>query len=319
MVSQAQSGKGFEYAMLLALQDCLGFDNCLIAQSSATSTAEEAFNLLDEELRADHGLACRAASKLLLYFEPNLLQVSLGQLRAKAGLQTDRAGEGGDVRDLLVSIESKNWEIGISAKHNHEALKHPRLSSRIDFGEKWFGLPCSNRYFAKIEPIFRRLEDERRNGLLWSLMVDKTESVYIPLLAVFRDELLALDSTYPGKVASGLVSYLIGHEDFYKIVKLKNTAKVQVFNFNGSLNRRAGTISPAISLDKLKLPGRIVELSFRTDGSEHSDTTLDMICDAGWQLSFRIHNASSRVEPSLKFDINLVGRPNNLETFVVGW
>ena len=34
----------------------------------------------------------------------------------------------------------------------------------------------------------------------------------------------------------------------------------------------------------------------------------------GWQISFRIHNASSRVEPSLKFDINLVSAPHSLFT-----
>lgn len=31
--------------------------------------------------------------------------------------------------------------------------------------------------------------------------------------------------------------------------------------------------------------------------------------DKGWAISFRIHNASSRIEPSLKFDIQLVGIP----------
>jgi len=32
----------------------------------------------------------------------------------------------------------------------------------------------------------------------------------------------------------------------------------------------------------------------------------------GWQISFRIHNASSRIEASLKFDINLVSTPRSL-------
>ena len=31
--------------------------------------------------------------------------------------------------------------------------------------------------------------------------------------------------------------------------------------------------------------------------------------DNGWQFSFRIHNASTFVEPSLKFDIQLIGIP----------
>ena len=39
-----------------------------------------------------------------------------------------------------------------------------------------------------------------------------------------------------------------------------------------------------------------------------------MILDEGWQISFRIHNASLKLETSLKFDINLIGNPPILFT-----
>ena len=42
------------------------------------------------------------------------------------------------------------------------------------------------------------------------------------------------------------------------------------------------------------------------------ETILLVTLDEGWQISFRIHNASSRIEPSLKFDINLVSAPHSL-------
>lgn len=41
---------------------------------------------------------------------------------------------------------------------------------------------------------------------------------------------------------------------------------------------------------------------------------LDNLTNVDWKLSFRIHNASSRIEPSLKFDINLLKAPNSLFT-----
>ena len=37
-----------------------------------------------------------------------------------------------------------------------------------------------------------------------------------------------------------------------------------------------------------------------------------MVCDKGWQLSFRIHSAESLVIPSLKFDVNMVGNPASM-------
>ena len=45
-----------------------------------------------------------------------------------------------------------------------------------------------------------------------------------------------------------------------------------------------------------------------------SYNTLNMILDGGWEISFRIHNASTKVEKSLKFDIKLLGNPPILFT-----
>ena len=40
-----------------------------------------------------------------------------------------------------------------------------------------------------------------------------------------------------------------------------------------------------------------------------STNTVEMFLDNGWQLSFRIHSASTKVEPSLKFDVQFIGMP----------
>jgi hypothetical protein len=39
---------------------------------------------------------------------------------------------------LAIRVLQK-WEIGVSAKNNHNAVKHSRLSSDIDFG-KWLNI-----------------------------------------------------------------------------------------------------------------------------------------------------------------------------------
>lgn len=39
------------------------------------------------------------------------------------------------------------------------------------------------------------------------------------------------------------------------------------------------------------------------DFKKKLSTTLELIMDSVWQISFGIHNASSKVEPSLKFDV----------------
>ena len=47
------------------------------------------------------------------------------------------------------SKEILNWEIGLNIKHNHDAVKHSRLSHKIDFGAEWFEKPCSQNYWQK--------------------------------------------------------------------------------------------------------------------------------------------------------------------------
>ena len=52
----------------------------------------------------------------------------------------------------------------MSIKHNHEAVKHSRLSHGLDFGNEWFGIPCSKEYWNAVKPIFDRLKSEKAKG-----------------------------------------------------------------------------------------------------------------------------------------------------------
>ena len=71
------------------------------------------------------------------------------------------------------------------------------------------------------------------------------------------------------------------------------------------LNKSYEGVKPRFQTPKLNLPTRIVEFKMKAD----SDNTLNMILDGGWEISFRIHNASTKVEQSLKFDVKLLGNP----------
>ena len=114
----------------------------------------------------------------------------------------------------------------------------------------------------------------------------------------------------PNIIAENLVQYLIGNEDFYKVIKGKKKVEIQVYNLSGTLNLPFETVKPKARIPKLKLLSRLIEIVYQ----DNSTTTLLVSLNEGWQISFRIHNASSRVEPSLKFDINLVSAPHTLFT-----
>lgn len=56
------------------------------------------------------------------------------------------------------------------------------------------------------------------------------------------------------------------------------------------------------------MPKDIIQFSLKPGKKNTAILTLDEGC----QISFRIHNARSKLEPSLKFDVRLVGNPQQL-------
>ena len=63
------------------------------------------------------------------------------------------------------------------------------------------------------------------------------------------------------------------------------------------------------------LPTRIVNFEFR----QGNKNTLELYLDRGWQFSFKIHNAATKVETSLKFDIEIIGIPTTIISIDCKW
>lgn len=114
-----------------------------------------------------------------------------------------------------------------------------------------------------------------------------------------------------------MIEYLIGIEDYYKIVSKdsKRLTMIHTFNMHDTLNKPARNKVSAITVPIVKLPTRLVALEFKPN----SDNTVEMYLDNGWQLSFRIHNASTKVEPSLKFDVQFISMPMEVLNIECRW
>jgi hypothetical protein len=92
------------------------------------------------------------------------------------------------------------------------------------------------------------------------------------------------------------------------VIKVKNSIEIHAYNLKGMLNLPFKNIQPKYKTPKIPLPTKIMNVGFKTD----SNTTAIVTMNNDWVLSFRIHNASSRVESSLKFDISLLKSPKKL-------
>jgi len=312
VASQTVNGKAFEYGLLKEFYERLKAVTAIsIVENEPYKTALKCFLSFNEKEQSHYSLVASFAVNFLYDIEPRLSNGISNRDILQLEIVSDREGQTGDVRDVLAIRSLQKWEIGISAKNNHRAVKHSRLSNDIDFGEKWLGIPCSTSYFKEVKPVFDNLGKLRTASKAtqkWDTLGDYHTSVYVPILDAFKKELLRLDAENTGTVAERLVEYLIGSKDFYKVIKGSNKVEIQAYNLHGTLNLPFEAVKPKAKVPKLKLPSRLIEVVYQ----ENSKTTLLVTLNEGWQISFRIHNASSRIEPSLKFDINLVSAPHSL-------
>lgn len=211
----------------------------------------------------------------------------------------------------------KGWNIGLSCKHNHEAVKHSRLSRTINFGKEWLGFPVSQKYHDEINPIFDELDELKIKKARWAGIDKKDERFYKPLLNAFLSELNDLYNLHSDEVPVNLLRYLLGRNDFYKVIThtKDKTTEVKPFNMYGTLGLSTKLQKTQYKISELKMPSQILSMAFK----KNSSNTILIHCDNGWALSLRIHNASDFVEPSLKFDIQLVGVPVNMGTRIESW
>ena len=323
-LSNTEYGKAYEYACLIAIREHLAGKtdgDITIQESDALQTAKTAFDKVKKEGLSDKLVkAANAAARVIIRLEP---QLEYGNGSLNLVIQTDAQGIAGDVRDVVCVRRANGWEIGISCKHNHHAVKHSRLSATIDFGQEWVGVPCSQLYFDAVVPLFNELRDMRANAVengeplpLWNDIPDKAERYYVPVLNAFLAELKRLADNNPD-VPSKLIEYLLGRYDFYKVITddRHKTTRVEAINIAGNLNKSANGHRSIVDVAKLKLPTRFYHMGFVPD----SNNKLEIVCDEGWTLTMRIHNASSKIEPSLKFDVQLVSLPSSIHAQVEPW
>ncbi|GAA9911064.1 hypothetical protein VN0834_12750 [Helicobacter pylori] len=309
-------GRAYEYAWYLALEQKLSvFKKVIVDKQNGFNAANRAYESLEKSLQERYLESAKQGVLLLLDCEPLLSEViGSSQNEITLSLQKDKLGEIGDVRDILIYFD--RFCIGLSIKHNHDALKHSRLSKDLDFGEKWLGVGVSQNYKDTIKPLFERLENAKKEGMLWRDFPNKEQEIYAPLLQAFKKEVLRIDENKKNKVPQKMVEYLLGKYDFYKAILLEREqkTKLEAYHFNNTLNRSVKN-KPKRIIPLSKLPTRMIYFDFKPK----SFNTLELVLDEGWSFSLRIHNASSRVEPSLKFDIKLLSKPESVAVFIVGF
>jgi hypothetical protein len=292
--SQVDNGKAFEYTIAQALSEALDLP---IIESPEFQNTKKCFEKVNPKLQERFPIASTLAIQHIVEKESHSLA-----LKNPEGIwvASDAIGQKGDVRDVVV--QCRESDIGISCKTNHGDFKHSRLSGSANFVKKWGLDPegCSQEYWDVVKPLFAELKEIRKDSganALWSEQKDVPNRFYWKVLDAFEAELLRL--TAPGapraaEVTKSLISYIIGSHDFYKVISRPDQVEIQGFNLNGTL-----------SIPRTRYPEHVIGID-RLDGGQYSKTVR---FNRGFTFNFRIHSASSRVEPSLKFAVSAISLP----------
>ncbi len=308
-------GRAYEYICIMTLcEEIQKVRPAIVVINSALAANKSAWDSMSPSFQQLLLESARATTATIFDMEPMILEKGEDMLSLK--FQTDKEGKEGDVRDIVISRQKVQWEIGLSIKHNHFAAKHSRLSKNLDFGAKWFGIPCSTTYWEEIKPIFDYLTEKKIVSEEWKKIPSKALKIYIPLLQAFMDEIIR-SNKLNADVPKRLVEYLLGEFDFYKVISIdkKRITQIQSYNLHGTLNQATKNTKPKIQIPVVCLPTRIVSFDFKPN----STNTVELYMDSGWQFNFRIHSAATYVEPSLKFDVQIVGMPTAIISINCSW
>ena len=181
-------GRAYEYICIETLNTEINkHRKSIIEDSSTYEIAKECWNIIDKETKETFEQSALTAVYSIFDLEPMITEKDDDCLVLK--MQKDQEGKIGDVRDIIIIRNEEKWEIGLSIKHNHFAVKHSRLGPKLDFGERWYGIKCSNDYWNDIAPIFELINSKKEQGLKWSDLENKDKDVYIPLLNAFMNEI----------------------------------------------------------------------------------------------------------------------------------
>ncbi|MDY0319091.1 MAG: HaeIII family restriction endonuclease [Candidatus Cloacimonadaceae bacterium] len=195
-ISSNHNGRAFEFITLKQFErEISKFRSVLIDEGGGYAASAKSSEMITNELRLKLEKSAEIAVEIVLSLEPLILIQNTDRVVLK--ILTDEAGKQGDVRDIVIEQPDIEWVIGLSLKHNHKAVKHSRLSKGLDFGKMWYGIPCSQNYWNDIKPVFDKLETLAQNKTEWKGIKDKSDSVYLPLLIAFMDEIMRAKARHP--------------------------------------------------------------------------------------------------------------------------
>ena len=219
----------------------------------------------------------------------------------------DRKLERDSFGEIMLERPDLDWRFAISVKSDARILSALPVADREldmnkdeirnsfnaidDFGDRIFGIPCSNDYFDDMNEILLNIAPRDHEN--WSELVKDENFVYgkliTPMLKTMGREFPRIFKFHP-EAPQKLYDYFYGQMDYYfikPIDELKVT-RIGCVNARGYLGRMPNNRN--LKTPKTAFPSELLDVRMATGKyGEVSRDTLQLVFDGGWALCITIY------------------------------
>lgn len=214
----------------------------------------------------------------------------------------DRKLERDSFGEILLERPDLDWRISLSVKSDARILSALPVADREldmdkdviknsfngidDFGDRIFGIPCSNDYFDDVNEILMNIAP--RDSENWAELIKDDKFIYgsliTPMLKAIGREFPRIFKAHP-EAGQKLFDYFYGKIDYYFIKSIEEleVTRIGCVNARGGLGRMPDNTN--LLTPKTGFPKELLEVRFATGKyGEVSRDTLQLNFDGGWAL-----------------------------------
>ena len=216
-------------------------------------------------------------------------------------LEKDSFGE------ILIERPEMDWHISISVKSDANVLSSMKVADRSaqtradnfvsrfneidDFGERIFGVPCSNDYFMDMNEVLTAFEPYDKET--WMELLNEDDFLYGkligPMLRALGSEIPRICANHP-EAPQKMFEFFYGKYDYYffkPIPELKLT-RIGSVNAHGGLGCMPNNTNHTIQ--QVKYPTQLLDVRLATGKyGEICKDTIQFAFDGGWSLCIRLY------------------------------
>lgn len=262
------------------------------------------FYQLWEETDEEKELAYRKAApamECIVSHEPYIFETAGEPLCIRLNY-LDRMLERDSFGEIMLERPDLDWRIAISVKSDARILSALPVADRElemdkdeiknsfneidDFGDRVFGIPCSNEYFDDLNEILLNIAP--RDNENWAELIKDENFVYgkiiTPMLKAIGREFPRILKFHP-EAPQKLFDYFYGKMDYYFINPIDELQVIRIgcVNARGYLGRIPDNKN--LKTPRTRFPSDLQEVRFANGKyGEISRDTLQLNFDGGWSL-----------------------------------